>query len=32
MAAGEQLDGVLTDDAHTGPVSALGGFEDPVPL
>jgi hypothetical protein len=31
-AAGEQLDGVVTDDASTVPITDLGGFEDPIPL
>jgi hypothetical protein len=31
-AAGEQLDGVLTDNASTTPVHDLGGFDKPIPL
>jgi hypothetical protein len=31
-AAGEQLDGVVTDDASTVPITDLGGFTKPIPL
>jgi hypothetical protein len=32
VAAGQQLDAVLTDDASSKPVTDLGGFRDVVPL
>jgi hypothetical protein len=31
-SAGEQLDGVVTDDASAQPVTDLGGFTKPIPL